>query len=221
MELLFVRHGESQGNVEGRIQGHLDSPLTDRGRTQAAAAADWLRSRGTSFDRVYCSPLRRAADTAGVLTERLGAAPAEPVTDLREVHCGDLQGMTRDEIVKRYPDFMQRDITGLGDFAAYGGESYDAVQTRVAKVRGMLEERHRAANQRVLIVAHGGINFQIVKALICLPVPRVGILRMSNCSMTQVVMRDRRGVYLGEVAWHVPLDLLPTVSGAELNTAFA
>jgi broad specificity phosphatase PhoE len=117
------------------------------------------------------------------------------------------------------PDFLQRKITELGDFADFGGESYDEVQARARSFVAELEREHRAAESRVLLVAHGGINFQILKSLICEPVPRVCIVRMGNCSATLVRMRERRGSYLGEVVWHVPLELIePRAPDAEGTT---
>ena len=60
----------------------------------------------------------------------------------------------------------------------------------------------------MLLVGHGGINFQLLKLMICEPVPRVCIVRMGNCSATLVRLRQRRDRYIGEVAWHVPIELM-------------
>jgi broad specificity phosphatase PhoE len=72
----------------------------------------------------------------------------------------------------------------------------------------------------VLIVGHGGINFQLLKLLICEPVPRVCILRMGNCGVTLVRMRERRGRYLGELVWHVPLELMGAAAGEGVSSVF-
>jgi hypothetical protein len=60
----------------------------------------------------------------------------------------------------------------------------------------------------VLCVGHGGLNFQLLKQLICEPVPRVCIVRMGNCSATLVRFRERRGTFMGEIVWHVPVELM-------------
>ena len=65
-------------------------------------------------------------------------------------------------------------------------------------------------------MAHGGLNFHLVKALVCAPVPRVMSLKFGNCTATLVRMRERRGLYLGEIVFHVPVDLLGAVSGEGL-----
>jgi broad specificity phosphatase PhoE len=69
-------------------------------------------------------------------------------------------------------------------------------------------QHHKADADLVLLVAHGGINFQIVKAAVCVPVPRVCILHWGNCTTTQLRFRDRRDAYMAEVTWHVPIELM-------------
>lgn len=208
MDILLVRHGESEGNRDGRLQGHGHYPLTERGEEQARALGAWLAGRGIAWDVAYCSPLARATQTAQIVAGLTGTPAAQPVDDLAEVRPGRLEGLTREEIAERHPDFMHRDLSGLGDFSDYGGESYDDLQLRVARVSEMLFERHRATEAPVAIFAHGGINFQLLKSLICVPVPRVCIVRIGNCSASLVRMRERRGQYLGELVWHVPVELM-------------
>jgi broad specificity phosphatase PhoE len=220
MDILLVRHGESEGNVLGRIQGHVDSPLTDVGRAQAARLGKWLRARGLRWSTAYASPLARARDTAAILAEQTGFPAALPDEDLREVGVGQLEGLTRDEIFKRHPRFVDRAITDLGDFEEFGGEGYDAVQARAGRVLQRLEQRHRAGADVVLLVAHGGINFQIVKAAVCVPVPRVCILHWGNCTAALLRFRERRGTYMAEVTWHVPIDLMGGEEGAGSTGVF-
>jgi broad specificity phosphatase PhoE len=207
MEILIVRHGESVGNAEGRMQGHRDYPLSETGQRQARLLAAWLAERQMGWDVAYCSPLARARQTAELLAEHV-PGPAPSVDDaLAELRAGSLEGLTREEILELHPGFLQRPITTLADFSEFGGEGYEQVQARVSDLIERLVQQHRAAERRVLLVGHGGIDFQIVKRLICEPVPRVCILRMGNCTVTLVRMRERRGVYMGEVVWHVPLEL--------------
>lgn len=208
MELVFVRHGESEGNVERRLQGHADYRLSALGREQASHVALWLKLRNLVFHHVYTSPLLRASETAEIITAELGINPAVPDDDLREVNAGKLQGKNLSEIQAEYPSFLSRGLEGLGDFAEFGGESYGDVQARCGRLCEKFLVRHKENRERLLIVAHGGINFQFVKSLICSPVPRVAILRMGNCTATMVRMRERRAVLIGEVAWHIPVELM-------------
>jgi broad specificity phosphatase PhoE len=128
--------------------------------------------------------------------------------DLAEIHAGEMQGKTGAVLRSEHPSFYERGIDGLGDYSEFGGEAYEAVQARVRRFIALLDERHREPAQRVLIVSHGGLMFQLTKMLICQPVPRVLLIKFGNCSVTRLHRRERRGTYIGEIEWHLPLDLL-------------
>jgi len=218
MELLIVRHAESVANAEGRMQGQRDYPLSECGRNQADLLGRWLCASGLTFRATYTSPLMRARQTALALTSALRLPEAELVPELAELNAGSLQGLTRDEIAAAHPAFLERSVTELGDFSEYGGESYGDVQLRVRGLVRRWQERHREGADRILAVAHGGTNFHLVKVLVCEPVPRVMSLKFGNCTATLVRMRERRGQYLGEVVFHMPVDLLgATALGVAAN----
>ncbi|MBI3205857.1 MAG: histidine phosphatase family protein [Polyangiaceae bacterium] len=220
MELLIVRHGESEANAEGRLQGWLDYPLSERGRAQARQLAGWLRTTGTRWDFAFCSPLRRASETAEILSAETGLPPATVEPDLAEIRAGGLEGLTRDEMAEKHPEWMQRGVTELGDFSQFGGESYDQVQSRVSALIDRWVGGFRASAPRLLVVAHGGVNFQILKKLICEPVPRVCIVRMGNCSVTQVKLRERRGTFMGELVFHLPIEMMGQVTSVDTGVLF-
>lgn len=220
MELLIVRHGESVANAEGRMQGQRDYPLSAVGERQAALLGRFLRSSGMRFDAAYTSPLTRARSTALALTTALGLPEAELAPELSELHAGSLQGLTRVEIDQGFPGFLRRRLTELGDFSEYGGESYADVQLRIRSLMARWHERHSSDAHRILAVAHGGTNFHLVKALVCEPVPRVMSLKFGNCTATLVRMRERRGQYLGEIVFHMPVDLLGATAGEGLVGVF-
>lgn len=208
MELTLVRHGQSEANRDGILQGQYDSPLSELGRRQAAHLAAWFASRSTRWDAVYCSPLSRARDTAAIIAERVAhPAPLEDA-DLAEIHAGDMQGKTGDVLRLEHASFYARGLDGLADYSEFNGESYADVQVRVRRFIDKLVARHRTPAERVLLVSHGGLLFQLTKMLICQPVPRVLLLKFGNCSATRITLRERRGTYIGEIEWHMPLDVL-------------
>ena len=213
MEIMLLRHGESEGNAQGRMQGRRDYPLSALGREQAKCAGEFLAERSQPFAAVYASPLLRAFETATIVGGR-GVRP-EPVVDvdLPEIGAGTLEGLNEAEIRELYPEFMHRSLTETGDFSAYGGEGYADVQARVRSVLSRLEARHRSAEERVLLVGHGGFHYQLAKAVLCEPVPRVCILKMGNCTVSLLRLRERRGLYLGELVFHVPVELMGGTSG--------
>ncbi len=210
---MLLRHGESEGNAAGRMQGQRDYQLSALGREQALRAGDFLAERGQPFAAVYASPLKRAFETASIVFER-GVRPAPVVEpDLHEIGAGRLEGLDEVEIRERHPEFMQRSLTETGDFSSYGGEGYADVQARVRRVLTSLETQHRAAGERILLVGHGGFHYQLAKSLLCEPVPRVCILKMGNCTVSLLRLRERRGLYLAELVFHVPVELMGGTSG--------
>lgn len=150
--LVFVRHGETSWNVEGRIQGHIDIALNPLGTAQAEAVGKRLaRER---FDAVYSSDLVRAFHTARAAV----SDPDRPIIEdqrLRERHLGVLQGLTGDEAMTGQPAawkaFKSRDT----DLALAGGESLGEFSRRVVDfVEDIIV---RLAGKRVLAVTHGGV----------------------------------------------------------------
>jgi broad specificity phosphatase PhoE len=190
------------------MQGRQDFGLTDLGKEQAHCLASWLLARGISWEAAYVSPLSRARQTQEIIRAVCGGPVAAVCDDLAELSAGALEGLDVDQITAAYPDFLDRDITQLGDFADFGGESYDQVQARVSRLLDGFTEAHRNSTAPILVVSHGGLLFQLVKAAVCTPVPRVAILRFSNCTLTKLIFRERRKRYLAEVSWHVPLELM-------------
>ena len=142
-------------------------------------------------------------------------AEAQLTPELSEIHAGGLQGLTRPEIDQSYPSFMLRGLSELGDFSEYGGESYADVQARIKNLTVRWREQHLEPGHRILAVAHGGTNFHLVKALVCDPVPRVMSLKFGNCTVTLLRMRERRGLYMAELVFHVPIELMGGTTSGE------
>jgi len=149
--VIAVRHGETDWNREGRMQGWAPVPLNGTGRKQAAATGTWL-SQQYAFDRVLGSDLLRTRETSALLCESIDAEPTFE-TAWRERDMGVYQGLTRSDIESRFPEF------GLGETAYSateavpdGGESLRAVQERVLE----RFEELRGGDETLLLVTHGG-----------------------------------------------------------------
>jgi glucosyl-3-phosphoglycerate phosphatase len=188
--LILLRHGQTDYNVAGRMQGHLDSVLTAAGREQAAAAAPVLAALAP--DRLVSSDLTRAVDTAEVV----GAACGLPVKldpRLRETHLGRWQGSTVAEIDRDYPGAIaewRSDPT----WAPPGGESRVAVVARSEPVVDELDAEFADSGEEsvtVLLVAHGGLIAGLTTGLLGLPIevwPSFGGL--GNCRWAVLARRD-------------------------------
>lgn len=149
--LHLVRHGETDWNAAGRIQGATDVPLNDRGRAQARRAGELLARR--RVDAVVASPLVRAAETGAIVAERLGLPAPELVAALAERRYGVAEGLTAAEVEHRYPPGT----------SVPGREGRRALLDRVRPALVDLGRRHPG---RVVVVAtHGAVIRSIVTAV--------------------------------------------------------
>jgi probable phosphoglycerate mutase len=153
--IYLIRHGQTEFNREDRVQGRVDSPLTELGLAQANAMGERLRALKAAEGgdwRIDASPLGRAQHTARIVAERAGL-PA-PCTDARliEVAYGELEGLTRAEREARFPQFAG--VTGIFGQAP-GGETLAEV---LARVGGWLADAQREPEGgHVVAVAHVGV----------------------------------------------------------------
>ena len=164
MRLVFVRHAESTGNVEGRWQGHSDYPLSSRGYVQAEKLERYLKETGFVPTHVYTSPLCRAAQTASILVKSWSGHAAE-WDELKEFDVGLVSGMTREEAQKELPnvDFDLEESRQLA--GVKGAESLIARRDRGRRIVDKIVENHNNKNV-VLIVSHGGILQYVIAALL-------------------------------------------------------
>jgi len=142
--IIFVRHGETDVNREGRFQGRIDAPLNERGLAQAATLADALAGSGAV--RLVASPLLVAQQTARAIAERTGL---ELETDdaLVEIDYGAWDGMALTAVMSDAPDAWRTDPT----FTPPGGESVAAVATRMV---GFVDAHGTAGAPVTIAVSH-------------------------------------------------------------------
>jgi len=181
----MVRHGETDWNKENRFQGHSDPPLNATGRQQAHELAAELQGEPVAV--AYTSPLRRAHQTAEIVSRRLGI-DLRTSASLMEVDVGSWSGLNRDEVESRFPEGYHR-------WLEYGhgwddGETYDELGNRV--VAGLLDIAARHPEEVVLAVTHGG---PIRSALAAAAGIRFGEARRSiaileNCAIVRFAVRN-------------------------------
>jgi 2,3-bisphosphoglycerate-dependent phosphoglycerate mutase len=155
--VLLLRHAQSTWNLEGRWQGQADPPLSAFGEGQALEAAGRLET-GDSFGLFVSSDLARARQTAELMADALGAErPPAVEVGLREYDLGEWSGLTREEILTRWPAELQQFDRGELD-APPGGESRQAFDLRVAAAGNRVAELTGATKaERVLVVTHAGV----------------------------------------------------------------
>lgn len=151
-EITIVRHGQTQANVDGILQGQIQTPLDKTGILQAEAAAE--RFKNDHFDVVFCSDLARAYETAKTIMAHHPDTELIPCEELREWNLGDLQGRSLKELWEVHPDIMEAFLKPGDDMAVPGGETLNEFHLRVSSFMDRIAEEY--AGKRVLFVSHGG-----------------------------------------------------------------
>jgi len=166
--LLLVRHGETDWNAEGRLQGHTDRPLSDYGRRQAQALAEELADE--PLDALYASDLARARETAEIVGARLGL-PVVLEPDLREKNWGTWEGLTPTERAE----------------VEFVGESTEQHEERTLGALRRIAERHPGG--RILVVTHGGSVRRAQTAALGLALPVVANCGRWSCACENGALR--------------------------------
>jgi probable phosphoglycerate mutase len=149
--IYLARHGETDWNLRGRLQGHTDVPLNDSGRAQAKELAARLEHAGVAS--VTTSDLSRAAETGALVAAVLGIDERSVDDDLRERAFGIFEGLTREECAERHPEDWRAWTSRTSP--PKGAESFDGAVERMT--RAMVRVRERSGARPALVVSHGGV----------------------------------------------------------------
>jgi broad specificity phosphatase PhoE len=187
--IYLARHGQTTYNAEGRFQGQGPVPLDEAGRAQARALAE--EALAYQFAALWCSPLRRARETADVVARRIGLEPRED-SRLMETDAGEWTDRSFAEVQAEDPEGFARFANGDPTFAFPGGESFAQQGVRVA---GAFHDIKRA-EAPALVVCHGGVIrialFQRTKD------PAVLGDRVANAAIVALDPRGSRRLRRGE-----------------------
>jgi len=189
--LVLLRHGLTPWNAERRFQGHADIELAETGHLQAKAAASALAT--LSPVAIWSSDLLRAARTAEYVA---GATQLVPVHDarLREIHVGDLQGLTHAEVVERFGP-------APWEYADHGGESETSVATRACEALSEIAAS-LADGETAVVVSHGHAIRVAMAAFLGWPSGILGtVAGLDNCGWVELV--DQPGTWTAEAPWRL------------------
>jgi broad specificity phosphatase PhoE len=186
--ILLIRHGQSEGNAEGRFGGHTATPLSLRGRKQAEATAHTLSTEKLSA--IYSSDLPRAVETAMPLA-RLTSLEVEQSNAFRERSVGVMEGLTFEEAAAQHPAqyaaLLRRDL----EHVILGGESYRQMLERGLSELDRIIERHGGGH--VAIFSHTGticiLTLHLMGALDA-PTLRPVWIATANCGITRIELRN-------------------------------
>jgi probable phosphoglycerate mutase len=204
--LVMLRHGQTEYNAGSRMQGQLDTDLSELGRDQAVAAAEVLAKRQPLM--IVSSDLRRALDTATALGERAGM-PVMTDIRLRETHLGDWQGLTHVEVDEIAPGarLAWRDDAR---WAPHGGESrVDVARRSLPLVEELVAEQSEwgvveGPDRPVVLVAHGGLIAALTGAILGIPVDNWPVFGgMGNASWVQLSGHSEFDTPFGDIRWRL------------------
>lgn len=155
MDIYLLRHGETEWNRAGRLQGRTDIPLNETGRMQMDHAGEVLKQLGVRMNLILASPLSRAQESAGIVARKLGYSQDEIVAEemLLERCFGAGEGLTGAERKEKYPDDIFPDMEPVGEIRQ--------------RARGMIHKITDTYGNRenILLVAHGAIFYAVMAAL--------------------------------------------------------
>ena len=188
MRWLLIRHGESEGNREWRLQGQREYPLTSRGGCQAEALAQRLTHWPVAA--VYSSPLCRAWETAHLIAERQDLT-VQALPAIQEYDFGELTGLTWWEIHERAPAVAEAAVSRDSEYPHYPGEEgREAFRQRVCGALWDLRERHHG--ETVAVVTHAGVIAAFLMDVLGRPYRRPMPFVLENASITVVETMGQR-----------------------------
>lgn len=187
LRLYLVRHGETDWNVDGRLQGLSDIELNARGEAQAQRLATRLAEEG-EFAAIYSSPLRRAARTAEFIGKTLDL-PVLADARLMERSLGQLEGLTMSQIRDRFPEVHRAWHEGGVRPHVPDEESREDFVTRAREFISQVRTKHPEGN--VIVVTHGGTLNMLLMAALRLDVEHPLPFWIDNASLNIVQWGDR------------------------------
>jgi probable phosphoglycerate mutase len=187
--LLLIRHGQTDYNLNGRWQGHLDIPLNETGKAQAQALA--RRLAAWPVTAVYASDLTRTTQTAVPLAETWGL-PLISDSAWRERHVGVFEGRSGEELRQAYPDVWANRRNGIIDIP--DGEQHEALQARAVVAYQKILTAHPA--EMIAVVSHGGTLNALVSALLGIPSNHFGRLNFRGNTGLTIIEVNQYGPHL-------------------------
>ena len=171
--LILVRHGQTEANVNRRLQGQSDGALTSKGKRQAQELA--LHLKDMAIDRILSSDLRRAKDTAAAIAKYHNIKTIT-MPMLREWNCGELDGMPAEAL----KDALDQSNLPLPDFRPEGGETLREVQQRAENFLQGVQSKYKGL--KVLVCSHGDFIRMLMSLLMQINIEEANAIHLDNIS---------------------------------------
>ena len=207
--IIAIRHGETAWNVDTRIQGQLDIPLSANGRWQAERLAVALR--GEPIKAIYASDLARAWETAQYVGQSQGLEVIAEI-GLRERGFGDFEGKTFAEIADLLPEQSLRWRKRDPEFSPSGGESLVALRTRVMEAAQRLAALH--PGEQIALIGHGGVMDVLYRAATRLDIQAPRTWALGNAAINRLLWTPEGFTLVGWAdTQHLDDDVLDEAAG--------
>ncbi len=194
LNLLLIRHGQTQANVEGRFYGRSDSEMTAEGQAQVRATAERLKELDVAH--LYASPAIRATHTAEILNEQWNT---QLTIDERlwEIDHNRWELMTVGEISAKYPQDWANFLSGDMSKAHHGGETQADVSARAADFLEHVKSNHSCQGETIAFAAHGGLLSIMLCDLLGAEKRGWWPFRFQNAGVANVILYEFGGVLVG------------------------
>ena len=186
--IYLIRHAETTWNAEGRLQGTLDAPLSDRGRRQVNLCAEALTH--VPFVAVYSSPLERAHGTARALAAAHGLS-VSTIEAFREMNQGEWEGRRVEDVAAESGESLKMWRDSPAETRLPGGETLAEVAHRAVAAFVSVAARH--GGETIAIVAHGGVNKTILLTMLGASLGHHWRIRQGNACVNIVDMDGSSG----------------------------
>ena len=192
VEIIFVRHGETEWNAREVFRGRADIPLDETGFKQAGMAGEYLKNE--KLEAVYSSPLQRALKTAEAI-----AGPQKLdvniVDNLNDIDCGEWEGLSVTEVKERYEEVYQDWLDTPEQVKIPGGESLDDVTNRALPF--VQDAVMRAGEGKIALVSHRAVIKVLICALLRLDNSSFWSFKIGNGAVTRFVFDGNRAIMIG------------------------
>mmetsp|Transcript_30512 Transcript_30512/g.40309 ORF Transcript_30512/g.40309 Transcript_30512/m.40309 type:complete len:296 (+) Transcript_30512:36-923(+) len=225
---FLLRHGQTNFNLEGRIQGTLDtSVLTDKGKEQAQAVGKYLANE-EPFDKIFVSPMTRAQQTLAIVVEELQAAgkpipDIETIDEIREIELFEWQGQLKSDLRVKYPNEIQAWSTQPTEFVLGGRqpvvELFERASVAWSKIRDSLANDAVMVGKSqpsILMVAHGAVNQALIGTAFGFGPQVYRKYPFPNCGMAEILWDLKGSNQASMFRWQYPSSG-PLMSSQELE----
>jgi broad specificity phosphatase PhoE len=189
IEIILVRHGETDWNASEIFRGRTDLPLNEAGRKQAEMLGEYLSQE--QIDIIYSSPLKRAVETAVAIAGHQ-AIEVNTVANLTDFNFGEWQGLPRGEVAEKYAELYRDWLDTPEQIKIPGGESLEDVRSRALPF--VEDAVLRCVEGRIVFVSHRVVNKVLVCSLLGLDISHFWNIRIDTCGLTRFDCGDGRPV---------------------------